>query len=102
MRADWLVVGDGVEQVGDFVHEGVLPTDDVTLRPPVLPPGVVGLGNKYLVPTFGFFDIFAHPEHFQLVHAFQIEANTALLAIDLEVIGVFAPGGETAGSPACR
>jgi hypothetical protein len=41
------VVADGGEQVVQLVDEGVLPADDVAVGPPVLPEGVVGLGDEH-------------------------------------------------------
>ena len=46
VRRDVAVAGDRGEQVVDLVDEGVLPADDVPVRPPPLPEGVVCLADE--------------------------------------------------------
>src|SRR4051794_27119678 len=43
---DVVVPGDGVEEGADFVDEGVFPAEHVSLRPPPVPEGVLGLGDE--------------------------------------------------------
>ena len=43
---DIRVVDNGIQQVMDLVDEGVLPADDVAVRPPMLPEGVIRLGDE--------------------------------------------------------
>src|SRR5881628_3748287 len=95
MRGDRRVVADRGEQVMQFVHEGVLPPDDVALRPPVLPERVVGLrdedGAEALRLRPG---CRAGKVDLELVEALEIEAERALGAVDLPGEGVLAPRRE--------
>ena len=79
MRRYITVVYDAVEQVGDLVDEGVLPADDVAVRPPVLPERVMGLGDQHLVKALRLFGRVIDPEHLQLVEALEIETDAALV-----------------------
>ena len=77
------VVGDGVQQVRDLVHEGVLPADHVPRRPPVLDERMLGLGDQHLGPTLGLGAAVA-PIEVELVETLQVEAERRPGAVDLE------------------
>ena len=97
---DWrycLVVDDAVKHVGDFVNKRVLPANDVTLWPPVFPPGMMWLGNEYIVETLGRVWCIVHPIHFQFAQTFQVKADAALFAVDLQHFVVFASGSKAGG-----
>src|SRR3954453_4040358 len=95
MRANRRGVADRGKEVVQLVHEGVLPPDDVALRPPVLPERVVGFGDEdgaeSLRPRSG---CRAGEVDLELVEALEIEAQRALGAVDLPGEGVLAPGRE--------
>ncbi len=80
-----------------LVHEGVLPADDVAGRPPVLPEGMVSLGDEDR-PQARLGGRRLRPgAHQQLVQALEVEGERALGAVDLPAHGVLPAGGEAGG-----
>lgn len=57
------VVDDAVEQVGEFVDEGVFPANDVTGRPPIFQPRVLRLGDENVGKPLRSVGFAAHPEY---------------------------------------
>ena len=64
---DLFVVHNAVEQMCDLVHKGMFPADHMPLRPPVFPPGVIGLGNEHVAEALGLFWFVANPVDLELV-----------------------------------
>ena len=79
------VLGNAGEQVMDLVNHGVLPSDDVAVRPPVLPERVGSLGDEHgakplcLSPWPRAGEV-----HLEFVEALQVERDRALGAVDLK------------------
>ena len=73
------------------MHEGVLPSDDVAMRPPVLPERVVGFGDEHGPESLVALGVL------QLVQALKVEGERALGAVDLPGEGVLATVGEARG-----
>jgi hypothetical protein len=94
-RGDVVIVDNRVEQVCYFVHERMLPTDDMSLGPPVLPEGVKRFTHEHGREPLRFFGGF-RPEHFEFVHALQIEPDRTVFAVDFEHFIVLAPLGKAA------
>ena len=92
MGRDIAIVGDAVEQVSELVYERVLPTDDVSVRPPVFPERVVCFGYQYIVEALRLARLVVDPEHLELVEAFEVEADAAKLAVDLYDLVILAAG----------
>src|SRR5205823_7979732 len=63
IRRYLLVVNDRVEEMGDLVDEGVLPANDVTVRPPVRPERVICFGHQDIGEALRFFYWSIFPEH---------------------------------------
>src|SRR5688572_13342487 len=83
---------DGVDEVVEFVDEGVLPADDVAVGPPDVPERVVRLGDED-VGEAGVdvaVRLLLREVDLELVHALEVEGDRALLAVDLEAVGVLA------------
>ena len=45
VRANFFIVHNAIQEMIDLMDEGVLPANDMPVRPPVLPPGMVTLGH---------------------------------------------------------
>src|SRR5947209_2603631 len=80
----------------DLVHEGVLPPDDVTLRPPPFQEWVVSLGDQHLseplsVGARGGVD----EVDLELIQPLEVERDRALGPVDLEAERVPPPAAET-------
>src|SRR5215212_1220706 len=81
----------------DFMDERMLPADNVPLRPPILPPGMIRLADENIGETLCFARLTAFPVDFQFVEAFQVETNAALFGVDLERIEILAARCEACG-----
>src|SRR5882672_1013148 len=92
-RRHALVVHDAVQQVVDLVHHRVLPADDVAVRPPVGHEGMVALGDGDAAEAVGLLFV-ADPVDLELVDGLEVEADRALLGVDLEAAEVLAAAGE--------
>src|SRR5688500_2094382 len=100
IRAVWgnaFVIDDGVKQVVNFMNKSVFPADDVPVRPPVRPEGVVAFADQYAMEALRFFWLLTYPEHFHLIHAFQVKADTAFFAVDFKTVGVFVTACKACG-----
>ena len=76
--------------------EGVFPADDMTGRPPGTHIGVHPFGDQDGTEALDVGGIVVE-QHLQFVHAFEIEHNAALGAVDFERIVVAAAVGEASG-----
>src|SRR4051812_7943275 len=95
VRGDVGVVADRTQEVVDLVDERVLPADHVPLRPPVLPEGMVGLGDEHRAEALRELSgRRVRVVDLELVEALDVEAQRALGAVDLELERVLAPAGE--------
>ena len=78
------------------MDEGVLPPDDVALRPPVRHVGVAALRDEN-VPESHCVLAVAPGVEAELVEPFQVEAERALGAVDLDALIVLPPRAEPGG-----
>jgi hypothetical protein len=72
---DALVIDDGIQQVGDLMDESVFPSDHMTLRPPIFPERMEGLGNQDVMETLGFFGLVVLPKDLDFVEALEVVDN---------------------------
>ena len=63
MGSNFLIVHNAVQEVIDLVDEGMLPANDMPMRPPILPPGVVSFRDQDIVEALGLFRFFIDPEY---------------------------------------
>ena len=89
-----LVIDDAVEQMGDLMDKGVLPANHMPLWPPIFPPRVERFRDKHILEPLGLLGLFADPEDFHFVHAFKIEGDRALFAVDLKAVAILAATGK--------
>ena len=94
MRANFPVVDNAVQEMVDLMDESVLPADDMPVRPPVLPPGVMSFCDQHVVEALGFFGFLIHPEDLQLIHPFQVELDRTVLTVDLDDMMILATCAE--------
>ena len=95
MWTNFSIIDNAVQEMIDLVNESVFPTDDMTLRPPIIPPGMIIFGNQDIMKTLGLFGFFTHPEDLQFVQTLQVETYAAFLSIDLEAVVVLASSSKT-------
>ena len=88
--SDLIVVHDGVKEMMEFVHEAVFPADDMAMRPPILPVGMMRFGHQHIVETLRGVRLFALPVDVEFVQPLEIELNRAIFGIDLEGIEILA------------
>ena len=77
------------------MHERVFPPDYVAVGPPVLPKWMVRLSDQHSMEALCFFGCVVNPKYFQLIEAFQIKANAAFFAVDLDNLVILAASGKT-------
>ena len=82
-----MLAGDRLEQVGDLVHEGLAPADDVPVGPPEAHERVARLGDEEALEALLVGDL-------ELVQALHVEGDRAVLAVDLERIRVGPAAGQ--------
>ena len=72
---DLIVIDDRLEEVMEFVNEAMFPADDMPLRPPVFPIGMVRLRHQNIVESLRRIRALALPKHIQFVETFEIELD---------------------------
>ena len=79
------------------MDERVLPSNDVTLRPPMLPERVIALGDQDVSKALGILRIVVWKVHFQVIHVLQVERDRPEFTVDLEHVMVLAPWRKPGG-----
>ena len=95
--SDIVILNDAVQQVCNLMNKEMFPSDDMTVRPPVFPPGVIGFGNKYIMESLGLLGFFFNPKDLQLIHPLQVEKDGSFLSVNLQNLMILPASGIAAG-----
>ena len=79
-----MVIDNRAEKVMEFVDEAVFPADDMPMRPPVFPVGMMGFSNKHIMEALGCIWLFTLPEDVQFIQPFEVELDGAVFGIDFK------------------
>lgn len=96
IRMEYLILLEGLQEISQSKNERVLIPQNMSGRPEIRDVRMAGAGNQNVVTTLGR-DGISSVKHVEAIKVLQIEADSALCAVDFKIVPIAAADCKTSG-----